>query len=124
MITPACRYRQAHGVSVLLRQIDPADTGGPAQPACQQSCHDPEWWHVEGRDHFAVRARARQVCAGCPVRLVCLVHAARAREYGIWAAMSRRQRQEWLRRLRAITAERRAHRPAVPAVSASGEVAA
>jgi WhiB family transcriptional regulator, redox-sensing transcriptional regulator len=38
-------------------------------------------------------ARARQVCANCPVRIDCLEYAVAADEWGIWGGLDREQRR-------------------------------
>lgn len=39
-------------------------------------------------DHAARVTAAREVCAGCPVRLACLAYAVRtAPEFGVWAGL-------------------------------------
>ncbi|MER7195919.1 WhiB family transcriptional regulator [Streptomyces flaveolus] len=43
--------------------------------------------------------RAKQVCAGCPVRVDCLVEALDNRiEWGVWGGMTERERRKLLRR--------------------------
>ena len=42
--------------------------------------------------------RARQVCASCPVRLVCLAEALDNKvEWGVWGGMTERERRRLLR---------------------------
>ncbi|PIF01826.1 MAG: WhiB family transcriptional regulator [Propionibacterium sp.] len=48
----------------------------------------------EGKD----QKRARAVCNGCPVRLVCLAEALDGRiEWGVWGGMTERERRQLLR---------------------------
>lgn len=47
----------------------------------------------------AAQNGAKAVCVHCPVRVACLVHALDHREpYGVWGAMTERQRRALLRR--------------------------
>ncbi|MFE4454756.1 WhiB family transcriptional regulator [Streptomyces sp. NPDC056796] len=60
----------------------------------------PERMFAEGD----AEAEAKAVCAGCPVRLDCLAHALDHREgYGVWGAMTERERRALLRRSPAVT---------------------
>ncbi|MFD6534607.1 WhiB family transcriptional regulator [Streptomyces sp. NPDC060184] len=55
----------------------------------------PERMYAEG----AAQNEAKAVCAGCPVRIDCLAHALDHREeYGVWGAMTGRERRALLRR--------------------------
>lgn len=56
-----------------------------ADAACVE--HDPELFH--NRAGFA---KAREVCAECPVLMECRAHAMRHVESGIWGGMTERQR--------------------------------
>ena len=40
---------------------------------------------------------ARQVCAGCPVRLDCIEYAVDADEFGIWGGLDQEQRRKLVR---------------------------
>ncbi|MFE1452957.1 WhiB family transcriptional regulator [Streptomyces olivaceoviridis] len=52
----------------------------------------------------AAQNEAKAVCAACPVRLDCLAYALDHREeYGVWGAMTERERRALLRRRPAVT---------------------
>ncbi|MEU6602800.1 WhiB family transcriptional regulator [Streptomyces flaveolus] len=52
----------------------------------------------------AAQNEAKAVCVACPVRLDCLAHALDHREeYGVWGAMTERERRVLLRRRPAVT---------------------
>ncbi|MFJ3672533.1 WhiB family transcriptional regulator [Streptomyces sp. NPDC090106] len=52
----------------------------------------------------AAQLEARKVCVDCPVRLDCLAHALDHREeYGVWGAMTERERRALLRLRPAVT---------------------
>ncbi|MFB7504635.1 MULTISPECIES: WhiB family transcriptional regulator [Streptomyces] len=60
----------------------------------------PERMFAEG----AAQNEAKALCNPCPVRLDCLAHALDHRErYGVWGAMTERERQKLLRRRPAVT---------------------
>jgi WhiB family redox-sensing transcriptional regulator len=61
--------------------------------ACRQSA--PDQLFVKG----AEQNKAKQVCAGCPVRLECLAEALDNQiEWGVWGGMTERERRALLRR--------------------------
>ena len=64
--------------------------------ACRQA--DPDlFFHPEGERGSARvsrDARAKQVCATCPVLVTCRTHALRVREpYGVWGGLSEDERE-------------------------------
>lgn len=67
--------------------------------------------HPEVKDEKASReARAKAICAGCPVRVECLEYSVRTREpYGIWGGLNEQERRMLIRHraqqreLRAVT---------------------
>lgn len=65
----------------------------PNRGACRQG--DPDALFVQG----AAQNKAKQVCAGCPVRAECLADALDNRvEFGVWGGMTERERRALLRR--------------------------
>jgi WhiB family redox-sensing transcriptional regulator len=66
------------------------------------ACRGPETWlffppaHPERKDEREEReARAKAICARCPVRADCLDFAVRTREpYGIWGGLTELERQQ------------------------------
>ncbi|MGW4027277.1 WhiB family transcriptional regulator [Streptomyces sp. NPDC005009] len=77
------------------------------------------YWHEDAAcrsadpdEMFADSARqnrAKQVCAGCPVRTECLAEALDSRvEWGVWGGMTERERRALLRRRPNITSWRQA----------------
>ncbi|MEV7080935.1 WhiB family transcriptional regulator [Streptomyces sp. NPDC093516] len=61
----------------------------------------------------AAQAEAKTVCVECPVRLDCLAYALDHREeYGVWGAMTERERRALLRRRPAVTSWAEAFRAA------------
>ena len=52
----------------------------------------------------AAQNRAKQLCAGCPVRTECL---AEALEWGVWGGMTERERRALLRKRPNVTSWRR-----------------
>lgn len=70
-----------------------ADQHWTAYGACSAS--PPDDLFVEG----AAQRSAREVCAGCPVRIECLVDALDNRVlFGVWGGMTERERRALLRR--------------------------
>nr|WP_079083510.1 WhiB family transcriptional regulator [Streptomyces antibioticus] len=60
----------------------------------------PDRMFVEG----VAQNEAKALCLECPVRLDCLAHALDHREeYGVWGAMTERERRALLRRRPAVT---------------------
>ncbi len=60
----------------------------------------PERMFAEGN----AQNEAKAVCAACPVRLECLAYALDHREeYGVWGAMTERERRALLRRRPEVT---------------------
>ncbi|MFF4354766.1 WhiB family transcriptional regulator [Streptomyces sp. NPDC001530] len=60
----------------------------------------PDRMFVEG----TAQNEAKTLCLNCPVRLDCLAHALDHREeYGVWGAMTERERRALLRRRPAVT---------------------
>jgi WhiB family transcriptional regulator, redox-sensing transcriptional regulator len=61
---------------------------------------DPDWFTVEetAPDAAAKIAQAKAVCRGCPVRLLCRIHADETGEYGVYAGETHTQRTRRLRR--------------------------
>ena len=73
-----------------------------AAASCRDS--DPDVFFPDGEDVEAI-ARAKEICAGCPVRADCLAFAVELNQTdGIWggrtSAERRRLRRDWLRRLK------------------------
>ncbi|MFF5499814.1 WhiB family transcriptional regulator [Streptomyces aquilus] len=61
---------------------------------------EPERMFVEG----TAQNEAKTLCLDCPVRLDCLAHALDHREeYGVWGAMTERERRALLRRRPTVT---------------------
>jgi WhiB family redox-sensing transcriptional regulator len=55
----------------------------------------------------AAQNRAKQLCAGCPVRIECLAEALDNRiEWGVWGGMTERERRALLKRRPTITSWR------------------
>jgi len=64
-----------------------------AQALCSQT--DPEAFFPEKGKKGCPTKEAKQVCAGCPVRLECLAHALDKDErFGIWGGLSERERRK------------------------------
>jgi WhiB family transcriptional regulator, redox-sensing transcriptional regulator len=64
-----------------------------ARAACRQA--QPDALFVRG----AEQNKAKQVCAGCPVRAECLAEALDNQiEWGVWGGMTERERRALLRR--------------------------
>ena len=60
--------------------------------------HDPELWFPGKGDHVGA-ARAKAICAGCPVRSDCLADILAARmpagqTFGIWGGLSEQERRK------------------------------
>jgi len=70
--------------------------------ACRSS--GPDALFVQG----AEQNRAKQLCAGCPVRTECLAEALDNQiEWGVWGGMTERERRALLRRRPNVTSWRR-----------------
>jgi WhiB family redox-sensing transcriptional regulator len=64
---------------------------------------DPDALFVEG----AQQHRAKAVCTGCPVRIMCLGYALDQRiDYGVWGGQTARERRQLLRRRPTVTSWR------------------
>ncbi len=82
--------------------------GGPWRPgrewmargACSAPEVDPDWFTVEetAPDAASQIAKAKAVCQGCPVRLLCRIHGDETREYGVYCGESYSERITRLRR--------------------------
>jgi hypothetical protein len=61
---------------------------------------DPAWFTVEetAPDAGEQIAKAKAVCRGCPVRLLCRIHGDETREYGVYNAETYSERIRRLRR--------------------------
>ncbi|MGH3798307.1 MAG: WhiB family transcriptional regulator [Pseudonocardiaceae bacterium] len=58
------------------------DSAAPEQAALPCSSHDPDLWFAEAP---AELERAKQLCAGCPLKTECLASAlARQEPWGVW----------------------------------------
>ena len=89
--------------------------------ASQALCREtrPDELFVRG----AAQNRAKQLCAGCPVRTECLAEALdNAIEWGVWGGMTERERRAVLRERPNVTSWRRlleaAQADSLPAVKA------
>jgi WhiB family transcriptional regulator, redox-sensing transcriptional regulator len=89
--------------------------------ASQALCREarPDELFVRG----AAQNRAKQLCAGCPVRTECLAEALdNAIEWGVWGGMTERERRAVLRKRPNVTSWRRlleaAQADSLPAVKA------
>jgi WhiB family transcriptional regulator, redox-sensing transcriptional regulator len=74
--------------------------------ASQALCREarPDELFVRG----AAQNRAKQLCAGCPVRTECLAEALdNAIEWGVWGGMTERERRAVLRKRPNVTSWRR-----------------
>ena len=57
-----------------------------------------EFFEWEDNNHHTFKT-ARELCAGCPVKNVCLAYALEnAEPFGVWGGLSTRERKELLRR--------------------------
>lgn len=80
-----------------LLDLDPARYAWRTHGACRQH---PELDFFPGRDEST--RQQKQVCAGCPVRDICLeVALASNDQHGIWGGMSERERRR-LRKTRRL----------------------
>ncbi len=71
-----------------------------ARGGCTSPEVDPDWFTVEETAPGAVEliAKAKAVCRGCPVRLLCRIHGDETREYGVYNAETYSERIQRLRR--------------------------
>ena len=61
---------------------------------------DPEVFYPDEEDEAGAEI-AKQICAACPVREVCLEHAIAVREkWGVWGGLTARERRRIIRRRR------------------------
>lgn len=79
-------------------------TGGPGEWWGQAACRDrnAELFfhsdHERGPSRAMRTAKAKAVCASCPVRTLCLDYAlAQPEPYGIWGGMDEQEREQLLR---------------------------
>ena len=106
MRTPATGNTAVHPLAQLLPALADAALGEWTKNAlCLQA--DPEtFFPPKGNPG----TKAKQICAGCPVRGECLAYAIDAdEEFGIWGGMNRAER---LKAREAIQARKEASRPA------------
>ena len=63
---------------------------------------DPAVFHPDDEEDKEFAAEeAKAICAGCPVREVCLEHAIAVREkHGVWGGLTARERRRLIRRRR------------------------
>lgn len=62
--------------------------------SCYQAPNPDLWFPDVGAQGQQDAAKAKEICAGCPVRFDCLNWALdTAQEYGIWGGMTRRERR-------------------------------
>ena len=75
-----------------------------ARGACTAPEVDPNWFTVEETLPGAAEliAKAKAVCRGCPVRLLCRIHADETGDYGISTAETYTERITRLRRWRRL----------------------
>jgi Transcription factor WhiB len=65
----------------------------PAAPLCKAPGADPNWWYPAPGDRRTAEF-AKQICASCPLRELCLTAALDSNErHGIWAGLSPSERQ-------------------------------
>jgi WhiB family redox-sensing transcriptional regulator len=58
------------------------DTASPGSDALPCRTHDPDLWFAESPDQLE---RAKQLCAGCPIKAACLDSAlSRHEPWGVW----------------------------------------
>lgn len=92
---------------ILLPELLNTELGWQALAECRQ--YNPDDWYPP-RGDGGTAARAKRVCAGCPVITLCRDHALRTREpHGIWGGLTAAQRARILR------ARRKAATRTVPA---------
>lgn len=61
--------------------------------ACRAPDVDPDWWFPVSGDSVTA-ARAKRVCADCPLRLPCLAVAlARNEQFGVWGGLTETERR-------------------------------
>jgi hypothetical protein len=82
----------------------PAEPFGPSRDshdwmrksACSRREVDPDWFTSDEEDFGAIE-RAREVCAGCPVQLLCRLHAEQHEPFGVYAGETAGERTQRLR---------------------------
>lgn len=65
--------------------------------ACRNHGADPDdWWPEDfvGLEARTREARAKAVCAGCPVQMECFERGVVAEKWGVWGGTSARERRE------------------------------
>lgn len=79
-----------------LRRLSLRPPEWTRESACLSPDVNPRWWHSDRAQHIT---QARQVCAGCPVRLPCATGALeRAEADGIWGGLDLKDRQKVAKR--------------------------
>lgn len=95
------------GGSVPAKPLNPyrQDVGGPGEWWEQAACRDrnAELFfhsdHERGPSRALRAAKAKAVCATCPVIVQCLEHAlAQPEPYGIWGGLDEHEREKLVRR--------------------------
>lgn len=88
MSTAKQRLARADDLYKLLTRLPGWEFG--AAPACATS--DPDLFLPEANEDRVHIAKAKALCADCPIKAPCLEFALRNREPGIWGGTSTRER--------------------------------
>jgi WhiB family redox-sensing transcriptional regulator len=89
-----------HGARLLAAGPWRSGRAWMTRGACTAPEVDPDWFTVEEDAPGAAEqiTRAKAVCRGCPVRLLCRIHADETGEYGVYNAETYSERTRRLRR--------------------------
>jgi hypothetical protein len=93
LVTPvAAEGGAALAVSApVLEGLPDRQRGAGSSLACRAPDVDPDWWFP---GDSVTAARAKRVCAACPLRLPCLAVAlARNEQFGVWGGLTETERR-------------------------------
>jgi WhiB family redox-sensing transcriptional regulator len=88
------RSAQGDGMNAIAELFGIDSESWMARAVCLE--FEPDWLYPAPKDKAGV-ARAKKICAGCPVQAECAAYAlAHEEEFGVWGGLSERERHRIL----------------------------